>query len=70
MTTMAHRTLLAVGLVLLVAGIAGPILPALPGWPLFLLTLPFLVITQFLVHGRGTVQSRPVGRLEALPSRA
>ena len=48
MTTMAHRTLLTVGLVLLVAGIAGLILPALPGWPLFLLALPLLVIATIL----------------------
>lgn len=43
MTTVAHRTLLAVGLVLLVGGIAGLVLPALPGWLLILLALPFLV---------------------------
>ena len=61
MTTMAHRILLAVGLVLLVAGIAGLILPALPGWPLFLLALPFLVIAT-IPGSRPRHRSEPPGR--------
>lgn len=61
MTTVARRILLAVGLVLLVGGIAGLTLPVLPSWPLILLALPFLVIVTIL-RLAAAEQSKAVGK--------
>jgi hypothetical protein len=48
MSTVAYRIILAIGLVLLVGGIAGVVLPVLPGWALISLAVPLLVIAAVL----------------------
>jgi hypothetical protein len=68
MTSVARRFLLAVGLVLLVGGIADLVLPALPGWALILLALPCLAIATIL-RFTPAAQSR-VGQGNRPPPRA